>query len=1069
MQAKRAVIFTLCSSLALLALGVAALFWFFAQLQATSALRSHSLSVLSQANQLMSALKDAETGQRGFLLTGDDAFLKPYLDVQTSIDKDLEFLFSNTEIPAAKLHLQALKPLVQAKLTGLAELIALRRNNDTNAAFEAVRSGAGMRLMAQIRTEFSAYLAVQEAALVLREASFQAKLRQIFSIILFACFCVLLLTLLFGYIMYQQSQQRFKTHILKETQALLKIQDRSNLQLKLANSTLLVSEQKLTVTLSSIGDAVIATDADACISLLNKVAETLTGWTQAQALGKPIAEVFKIISRKTREPVLIPVLETLAHGSIQSLANHTILIARDGHERDIADSCAPIRDRDGVVLGAVLVFRDVSQDHAVQQKLNDSAELIQTVLNTVADGIITLHAKNGAIEKVNPAAEAMLGYSAHDLHQKNFSMLFANVEDLGLNDWLEASQESVATRASGRGREVIGRRADGSKFPMEIAVSEMYLGGERYFTGILRDVSVRNAAEAALVAERSKLDQRLRDQQFYTRSLIESNIDALITTDPAGIITDVNKQMELLTGCSRDELIGEPFKNYFTDPERAQAGIRRVLAENRVINYELTARSRSGQLQGAEQNGVSAAQETVVSYNASTFSDRDRKLQGVFAAARDITERKRLDLVLQDNNVELTSAKLAADKANLAKSEFLSSMSHELRTPLNAILGFAQLLEVGVPLPSVSQKRSIEHILQAGWYLLDLINEILDLALIESGKLSLSTEPVKLAELLHECQSMIGPQAQKRCVQVNFPSAPGDRIVEHVYVKADRTRLKQVLINLLANAIKYNRLGGVVDLTLEMIESPHAQEQPSDHAPRLRISVKDTGAGLSPEKIAQLFQPFNRLGQEANAEEGTGIGLVVSKRLIELMQGSIGVQSSPDSGCTFWIELAIAQAANVALDSFPAEPQPSSVDAEVDAEKPKKGPTQTLLYVEDNPANMQLVQEIIAQHGQLELIEAKDAISGIELARKRSPNLILMDINLPGMSGIEALAVLLADSKTAGIPVIALSANAIPRDIEKGLAAGFFQYLTKPIKVLELLATIDLALKFAERNTKPGS
>ncbi len=226
----------------------------------------------------------------------------------------------------------------------------------------------------------------------------------------------------------------------------------------------------------------------------------------------------------------------------------------------------------------------------------------------------------------------------------------------------------------------------------------------------------------------------MRDQQFYTRSLIESNIDALMTTDPAGIITDVNKQMEALTGCTRDELIGAPFKNYFTDPERAEAAIKLVLREKKLTNYELTARARDGKT-------------TVVSYNATTFYDRDRKLQGVFAAARDVTERKRLDQAMEEQNVELKRARAAAEKANLAKSDFLSSMSHELRSPLNAILGFAQLINSDSPPPTPAQTESIDQILHAGWYLLELINEILDLAQIESGRLALSREPTSLTEV----------------------------------------------------------------------------------------------------------------------------------------------------------------------------------------------------------------------------------------------------------------------------------------------------------------------------------
>ena len=265
-----------------------------------------------------------------------------------------------------------------------------------------------------------------------------------------------------------------------------------------------------------------------------------------------------------------------------------------------------------------------------------------------------------------------------------------------------------------------------------------------------------------------------------------------MTTDPSGVITDVNKQMEALTGCSREELIGAPFKNYFTDPARAEAGIKRVLSESKVTDYELTARAKDGK-------------ETVVSYNATNFYDRDGILQGVFAAARDVTERKRWDRQLRENTVELEKAKAIAEKANLAKSDFLSSMSHELRSPLNAILGFAQLMESDSPPPTPSQKASIEQILHAGWYLLELINDILDLAVIESGRLSLSLEAVSLPEVMLECQAMIEPLAQKRGIGMTFPEFENP-----CFIKADRTRVKQVLINLLSNAIKYNQAGGTV-------------------------------------------------------------------------------------------------------------------------------------------------------------------------------------------------------------------------------------------------------------------
>jgi CheY-like chemotaxis protein len=408
-------------------------------------------------------------------------------------------------------------------------------------------------------------------------------------------------------------------------------------------------------------------------------------------------------------------------------------------------------------------------------------------------------------------------------------------------------------------------------------------------------------------------------------------------------------------------------------------------------------------------------------------------------------ERERLDQVLRDKNAELETARAVADKANLAKSEFLSGMSHELRSPLNAILGFAQLMESGSPLPSASQKASIDQILRAGWYLLELINEVLDLALIESGRLSLSREPVALVDVLDDCQTLIEPLALKKDIQLHFP-----RHMAPYFVSADWTRLKQVVINLLSNAIKYNREGGSVHVT--------CSERPLQ---RLRISVQDTGEGLSPEKISQLFQPFNRLGKEDSDEEGTGIGLVVSKRLVEQMGGEIGVISTVGAGSVFWIELALCGAPQLhgTLGDVPV-PMPATL---ADGAR-----VRTLLYVEDNRANMELVEQLIARRPDMRMYGAEDAMRGIAMAQEHQPDVILLDINLPGINGLQALKILLEDPATRHIPVLALSANAMPRDIERGMAAGFFRYLTKPIRVPEFMEALDTGLALAEEQRLAG-
>jgi len=668
--------------------------------------------------------------------------------------------------------------------------------------------------------------------------------------------------------------------------------------------------------------------------------------------------------------------------------------------------------------------------------------LQRAILNSANFSSIATDDK-GVIQIFNIGAERMLGYAAADVMNRITPADFSDPHEVILRAQALSAEfgttiapgfETLVFKAS-RGLEDIYEltylRKDGSRLPAVVSVTALRDGANAIIGYLL--IGTDNTARKQVEAEQERLDQRLRDQQFYTRSLIESIVDALITTDPAGVISDVNEQTVALTGRSRDALIGTPFKQYFTDPVRAQQCIERVLSEKKVTNYELTIRNPD-------------RPETVVSCNATPFYDRDRTLRGVIAAARDVTERRRLDLALLETNVELQGAKVVAERANQAKSDFLSSMSHELRSPLNAILGFAQLVDSGAPPPTPAQKDSIDQILHAGWYLLELINEILDLSLIESGKLSMSPEPMALAEVLADCQAMIEPQARKSGIKVDFV-VPGSVL----FVRADRTRVKQLFVNLLSNAIKYNRVGGTVEVRCRAVAGE-----------RIRISFQDQGEGLTPDKLAQLFQPFNRLGQEGGVEEGTGIGLVVCKHLVELMGGAIGVESTPGKGSVFWVELV--QAGGVDMRAHPLPLQTAAV-ANVVAGAPRR----SVLCVEDNPANMMLVARLLARRPDIQLLCAKDGRSGVEMAQAAMPEVILMDINLPGINGLTALKILAGDPVTAHIPVIALSANAMPRDIEKGLQAGFFRYLTKPIKIDEFMDTLDLALATSRPTPTPQS
>jgi PAS domain S-box-containing protein len=635
----------------------------------------------------------------------------------------------------------------------------------------------------------------------------------------------------------------------------------------------------------------IATDAKGVIQIFNVGAERMLGYSAADVMNKitpaDISDPQEVIARAKALSVelgtpITPGFEALVFKASRGIEDiyELTYIRKDGSRFPAVVSVTALRDAQGVIIGYLLIGTDNTARKQAEEALLKAGALQSAIFNSANFSSIATDAK-GVIQIFNVGAERMLGYTAADVMNKitpadisDPQEVIARATALSLEfaTPIAPGFEALVFKAS-RGIEDIYEltyfRKDGSRFPAVVSVTALRDAQDAIIGYLL--IGTDNTARQQVEEERMKLDQRLRDQHFYTRSLIESNIDALMTTDPRGIITDINKQTEALTGCTRDELIGAPFKNYFTDAGRAQAGINRVLTEGKVTNYELTARARDGTL-------------TVVSYNATTFHDRDRRLQGVFAAARDVTELKRFEQTLKQSNVDL-------ENASLAKDRFLASMSHELRTPLNAVIGFTGTLLMKLPGPLTDDQESqLRTVQTSARQLLSLINDLLDLAKIESGKVEVRFERVSCQGVIDEVASALSPLAVAKGLTFEVMPAPHDFVVQ-----TDRRALGQILINLANNAIKFTERGYV---RLDV-----AQRQVDGQA-RTEIRISDTGAGISSEDKARLFQAFEQIeSTTSRRHEGTGLGLYLSQKLASLLGGKITCDSELGRGSTFTIVL----------------------------------------------------------------------------------------------------------------------------------------------------------------------
>jgi PAS domain S-box-containing protein len=697
-------------------------------------------------------------------------------------------------------------------------------------------------------------------------------------------------------------------------------------------------------------------------------------------------------------------------------------IRKDGSRFPAVVSVTALRDAHDAIIGYLLIGTDNTARKLAEEELLKAGALQRAIFNSANFSSIATDAK-GVIQIFNVGAERMLGYKAADVTDKitpadisDPQEVIARAKALSveLETTITPGFAALVFKAS-RGIEDIYEltyiRKDGSRFPAVVSVTALR-DVQNIIIGYLL-IGTDNTARKLVEAEQKKLDQRLRDQQFYTRSLIESNIDALMTTDPSGIITDVNKQMEALTGCTRDELIGAPFKSYFTDPERAEAAIKLVLSEKKVTDFELTANSRDGK-------------QTVVSYNATTFYDRDRTLQGVFAAARDVTERKRVE-------VELREAKANAEGASRTKSDFLASMSHEIRTPMNAILGIADLLAKTAL--SEEQNKYVQIFRRAGDNLLHIINDILDLSKVEASQLEIERTGFSLSDLLEKVTEMVAVRAHEKGLLLICEAAPK---VPNGLV-GDPTLLCQVLLNLIGNAIKFTESGEVAIRV--------TSDAASSNLGALRFTISDTGIGIPGEKLAAVFERFTQADSSTTRRYGgSGLGLTISKRLVELMGGRIWVESEVGKGSVFTF--------TVPLEIWDEDGRQAVLQAVSDSELPL--PPLNILLVEDSEDNRTITLAYL-QDTPYRVEIAENGAIACEMFAAGHFDLVLMDRQMPVMDGLTATRSIrmweLANNRPP-TPIIALTAAALKGDQEQCFAAGCTAYLSKPIKEAVLLNAI---------------
>jgi len=980
--------------------------------------------VIGGERELLRMNVDMETGLRGFQYTGRAEFLQPYQEA-TEVDDSkfaaLDRLISDD--PSQEAQLASIRGNFEQWKVLAASAIARRADDSIYDSEEDRYRQAFERktVMDEIRAKY----AVFDSTEVSLRNQYSQKIRREYQQAGVIC----ILIAFGGGIGFALPFRRYKRHLaIREEQESLRLRNEKAgaLQSAIFNSANFSS---------------IATDANGVIQIFNVGAERMLGYAAADVMNKitpaDISDPQEVIARAQALSAelgtpIAPGFEALVFKASRGIEDNYELtyIRKNGSRFPAVVSVTALRDNRGGIIGYLLIGTDNTARKRAEEALLKAGALQTAIFNSANFSSIATDA-NGVIQIFNVGAERMLGYAATDVMNKITPADISDPQEviararalsIELETPIAPGFEALVFKAS-RGIEDIYEltyiRKDGSRFPAVVSVTALR-DAQGEIIGYLL-IGTDNTARKEIEAAQRQLGQRLRDHQFYTRSLFEANIDALITTDPSGIITDVNRQMEALTGCTRDELIGAPFKNYFTDPERAEAGISLVLSEKKVTDYQLTACDRDGK-------------QTVVSYNATTFYDRDRKLQGVMAAARDITERKQ-------NENSLREASQKAENANHVKSDFLANMSHEIRTPMNAIIGMTRLAMRKSP--SSGQLCYLTKIDNAAQSLLSIINDILDYSKMEAGKMELEQITFSLDEILNNLDDIVREKAEQKGIRIVFSMANETP----QYLIGDPLRLGQILINLVNNAIKFTEKG-------EVVVEVKAEEGAGDSR-QLRFSVSDSGIGMTPEQVSNLFQSFNQADTSITRKYGgTGLGLAITKQLCELMEGTLEVESEPGKGSTFLFTATFG----VASGGLPLH----AVALRRDLLK------KSVLIVDDSENARDVLIAMLTANGLAAraVSSGEEALAAITRASEGGQpfDLVLMDWRMPGIDGIEASRRIKAQRTISRIPAV-LMVSAFEREEAMSGAASheLDGFLIKPVSESLLIDTIASIL-----GVKPG-